>query len=112
MPRDTILVHLLLRVLGEHLGQQPQDVQILEDVRLFVGDQEQVHGALVQGLVHVPHVLRLHVRMLLARPDEFGERREQTLDADARHGHELAGDQGCGEEVNRGRVSTTLAFRD
>ena len=53
----------------------------------------------LERLVQVPHGVRLDVGVLPAPAhrgdagDEFRERREQALDAHARHLHELAGDE-------------------
>ena len=109
VPRDALLVRLLLRVLRKHLAQQAQDVEILQDVALLVRHEQQEHRALLQGLVHVPHVLSLHVRVLLARAHELGERREETLDADARHRHELPRHEGC-RDRKRGQGVSACAI--
>ena len=102
---DALLVGLLLRVLGEDLAEESQDVEVLEDVGRLVGDEEEVQLSLLHGGVHVPDVLGLDVRVLGARADELGERGEQALDANARHRDVLARHQGCGrmggEEATR-----------
>ena len=46
-------------------------------------------------LVHIAHILRLDVGVLLARPHKLWEGGEQPLNPDSAHVHELPGDQGC-----------------
>ena len=50
-------------------------------------------------LIHVSNVLGVDVGVLLSGVDELRERREQALDADPRHVHELTGHEGCGREA-------------
>lgn len=54
-------------------------VDVLEDVRLTVGDQNNVQ--LVQWLVHEAHVVLLDDGMLGARIREFGERGQQGFNS-------------------------------
>jgi hypothetical protein len=57
-----------------------------------------IHGCVahLDGLIHVAHVLRLHIRVLLAAAHKLGERRQQALDAYAAHICILTRYQGCG----------------
>lgn len=60
------------------------------------GERGSPRGAAhLDRLVKVAHILRLHVRVLLAGAHQLGERGQQALDADAAHIHELPGDQRC-----------------
>lgn len=54
-----------------HLRKQMQAVDILEDVGLAVGDQDNVQ--LVQRLVHKAHVVLLHGSVLGSGVRKFGE---------------------------------------
>ena len=76
----------------DHLGQQAQGVQVLDNVARAVGDEQQIQ--IVERLVKIAHALRLHVRVLLrVRPQELGESAQEALDANASHLHELARDE-------------------
>ena len=69
----------------------------------FCHSQALLLSPYLERLVQVPHGVRLDVGVLPAPAhrgdagDELGERREQALDAHARHLHELAGDESCVE---------------
>lgn len=56
---------------GSHLSKQMQTVDILEDIGLAVGDQDDVQ--FIQRLVHEAHVVLLHGSVLGSRVREFGE---------------------------------------
>lgn len=89
-----------------HPGEEPEGLQVLEDVAGLGGDEE--HVELVHGLVHVADALRLYESVLFAVPaaaaaaaasagtrgHELGEGGQQTLDPGFGHLHELAGQQG------------------
>ena len=49
----------------------------------------------LHGLVHIPHILRFYVGVLLARPHKLWERGKQPLDPYSAHVHELPRDQSC-----------------
>ena len=85
------LVDLARAVLVEHLREEPQHLEVLDDVRVLVRDEHE-HERL-DGLVHVPHLARLHRVVLLVGAHHLGERREVVLYSHARHLDELPGDQ-------------------
>mmetsp|Transcript_40248 Transcript_40248/g.104177 ORF Transcript_40248/g.104177 Transcript_40248/m.104177 type:complete len:594 (-) Transcript_40248:31-1812(-) len=115
--RDRLLLQRL-HVHRHHLGQQPQRLQVLQDVALLVRHQQQVQP--LQRVVHISHSVGLHKGVLLPGAHQFGECREQALDADAAHVHKLAGHQrfaglcdqrGCEDHHCDGRSSSGLAWR-
>jgi len=85
---------------GDDLGQQPEGAEILDDVAGLGGDEEE-EEIVLEGLVHVPDRLGLHVGVLLGVADQFGEGGQQALDAHAVHLAELARHQrlaGAGDD--------------
>lgn len=64
---------------GGHLGKQMQTVNILEDVGLAVGDQDNVQ--FIQRLVHEAHIVLLHGSVLSSRVGEFGEGGKQGFNS-------------------------------
>lgn len=73
---------------GGHLGKQVETVDILKDVRLTVGDQDDVQ--FVQWLVYEAHIVLLDGGVLGARVRELRERRQQGFDARPSNLTELA----------------------
>ena len=61
-----------------------------------------VRSTHLHGLVQVAHILRLHIRVLLAGAHQLGEGGQQALDADAWHVHKLPRHQRCSQPA-RGR---------
>lgn len=57
----------------------------------------------LQGLVDVAHVLRLHIGVLLACPNQLWEGRQQPLYPDAAHVHKLPRYQGCSQGGDTGQ---------
>jgi hypothetical protein len=55
-----------------NLRDKTQRLQILQDVALLVGDEEQIQR--LHWLVDVAHVLRLNIGMLLPTAYQLGER--------------------------------------
>jgi hypothetical protein len=119
-----LLLQQALAELRHQLGHEAQRLQVLQDVALLVGHQQHVQtlhdeqkessqfvsshrcAPLIStlqtkiitdlhGLVHIADVLRLHVRMLLARAHQLGEGSQETLDADSAHVHILPAHKGC-----------------
>ncbi len=106
-----------------HPGEQPERLQVLQDVGCLGGDEQ--HVELLHGLVDVSHGLCLHEGVLLgglvaSGPSssrgggrgghQLGERRQEPLDAGLGHLHELPreerlaglGANGRGQEYLKG----------
>jgi hypothetical protein len=79
---DAALVDALARARHD-LRKEVQQVNVLEDVGLPVGDEH--HVKLVEGLVDEADVVLLHRCVLRAAVGEFGKRRQQGLDPGPRH---------------------------
>jgi hypothetical protein len=47
---------------GDNLGEEMQTVDVLKDIRLSIRDED--HVQLVQGLVHISHIVLLHCGVL------------------------------------------------
>lgn len=73
---------------GGHLGKQVQAVDVLKNVRLAVGDQDNIQ--LVQWLVHEAHVVLLDGGVLGSGVCKFGKRGKQRFNARPRDFTELA----------------------
>lgn len=57
---------------GDHLGEEMERVDVLQDVGLAVGDED--HVQLVEGLVDEANIVLLDGGMLCARIGQFRER--------------------------------------
>lgn len=73
---------------GGHLGKQVQAVDVLENVRLTVGDQDDVQ--FIQWLVHEADVVLFDGGVLSSGIRKLGERGEQGLNARPGNFAELA----------------------
>lgn len=77
----------MLHSVSYKFGDEAERLQIFHDVRLLVGDDEDVQQ--FNRLVYIPHVLCLDERVLAAGPDQLRERRQQALDPQLGHRDEL-----------------------
>ena len=81
------------RDVGDHLGQQAQRSQILDNVTRLGGDEKEVHSIL-ERLVHVADGVGFDKGVLFRMAHEFGEGGEEAFNAETVHFDELARDEG------------------
>lgn len=105
MSEDLALVQRLAYA-ADHLGEEVQRVNVLEDVGLLVGDEH--HVQLVQGLVDEADIVLLDRRVLGARVGGLGKRGEEGFDAGALDVVESPGNDGLAAAGADGRSEDDL----
>lgn len=91
IPKDLPFVEAFACA-GNHLGEQMQRVDVLENVGLLIGDEH--HVQFVQGLVNESDIVLFDCRVLCARVGGLGERCEEGFDARPLDVVECAGEDG------------------
>jgi hypothetical protein len=112
---DFSLIQALADACGD-LGKEMQTVNVLENVRLAVGDENNVQ--LIQWLVYESHVVLLNGGVLGLRIGKLGERSKESFNARPGNLAELAREDcfasasanGCREDDLRG-VGQTVSSR-
>lgn len=74
----------------DNLCEEVQRVDVLQDVRLAVGDED--HVEFIEGLIDEADIVLLDGCVLGAAVCEFGERGEESFDSGSLHVPELARD--------------------
>lgn len=105
MSEDLALVQRLAYA-ADHLGEEVQRVNVLEDVGLLVGDEH--HVQLVQGLVDEADIVLLDRRVLGARVGGLGKRGKEGFDAGALDVVESPGNDGLAAAGADGRSEDDL----
>ena len=86
--RETLISD---RETADHSREESQGLQVLQDVGGLGRHQQHVQP--LQRLVDVANTLRLHERVLLTRPNQFGEGSQEPLHSSPRHLHKLTRQQ-------------------
>lgn len=87
---DNLPLVEALACAGDNLREQVEGVDVLEDVRLSVGDED--HVELIERLVDKAHIVLLNGGVLGTAVGQFREGREEGFDAGSWHLPELAGE--------------------
>ena len=87
-----------LTQIRHHAGKEMQRIDVLEDVRRFVGDEEDVE--IFERLVDITDLGGFDGGVLAVGGDEFRERGEEGFDSGSRHRVELTREDGCMERLS------------
>ncbi len=107
---DLSLLQALASV-GDHLGEEVQGIDVLEDVGLAVGDEH--HIELIQGLVDEADIILLNRRVLGPAVRKLRERGQERFYPGSWHLSELPredsfpppGADGCSQDNLKKRIS-------
>lgn len=80
--QDFPLVQALARASND-LGEEVEGVNVLEDIGLFIGDEN--HVELIQGLVHEANIVLFDRGVLGAAVSELGKGEQQGLEPRSSH---------------------------
>lgn len=114
---DLSFVETLADACG-HLRKEMQTVDVLQNVRLTIGNEN--HVELIQWLVHKSHIVLFDRSMLGLRVRKLGERGQESFNARARNIPKLArknsftsaGTDGCSEDdlQDAGQIISSTPF--